>query len=207
MTESGAPNGTGRLPPGPVASGAATREDWRRAVHAASAGLGPPALHLPGDKGTFVLTALGVAAVLLETARLTVPALRRSIDAVAHDLFRPSEERRVSGPTMLALGYLATWWLFEARVAAAAIVVGGLADPAAALVGRRWGRGAHKSLAGSAACGVVAIAALLLSGRPVVAALIGGTVAAVAERAPWRGADNLLVPLAVGAALTVWGFR
>ena len=44
-------------------------------------------------------------------------------------------------------------------------------------------------------------------GYSAAPALMGGAVAAVAERAPWRGADNVLVPLAVGGALSMLGLR
>lgn len=186
---------------------AAPHEGWRRALHAASAVLGPLSLGLPGQGGTLALGALAAVALGLEAARHTIPAVQRIIASVGRAVFRPEESKGISGPTALACGYLATWWLFEAHAATAAIVVSGLADPAAALVGHRWGRPGGKSLAGSMACAVTAAVVLLAGGRPPVTALVGAVAAALAERAPWRGADNLLVPLAVGGVLTILGPR
>jgi dolichol kinase len=183
----------------------ADQEDWRRVLHAASSVLGPLALGLSGHGGTIMLAALAGLALVLEVARHTIPSVRRAVGNLAHAVFRPDEESGISGATVLAFGYLATWGLFDARSAAAAIVVGGLADPAAALVGRRWGRQGGKSMEGSAACAGTAAATLLVCGYSAAPALLGGVVAAVAERAPWRGADNVLVPLAVGGALSMLG--
>ncbi len=182
---------------------AAPREDLRRAVHAASGVLGPLALWAPGRAGGWLLGALALVALLLEAGRRARPAVRHAVDAAAGALFRPGEAAGVSGPTTLALGYAAAWGLFPARAAATAIVVAALADPAAALVGRRFARGGGKSLAGSLACALAAGAVILAAGAGAAAAAAGAAATALAERAPWRGADNLLVPLAAGATLTL----
>jgi dolichol kinase len=150
---------------------------------------------------------LAAIALVLEVARRASPAVWRGVDALGGALFRPQEARAVSGPATLAWGYALSWTLFAPRAAATAIVVAALADPAAAVVGRRFGRGAPKSAAGSAACAAVAGAILLLAGASAPVAAAGAALVALAERAPWPGADNLLVPLAAGAALTLLGHR
>jgi len=205
VTGSGTLDGPMQTPAPAIPARTADREDWRRGLHAASALLGPLALQLPGYGGTVVLAALAGLSLVLEAARHTIPAVQRAVGNLGRAVFRPGEKRGISGPTALAFGYLATWGLFDARSAAAAIVVCGLADPAAALVGRRWGRQGGKSVAGSAACAGTAAVTLLACGYSAVPALIGGAVASVAERAPWRGADNVLMPLAVGGVLAMLG--
>jgi dolichol kinase len=207
VTGGGTLDGPTQTPAPAIPARTADREDWRRVLHAASAVIGPLALRLPGHGGTIALAALAGIALVLEVARHTVPSIQRAVGNLARTVFRPGEERGISGATALAFGYLATWGLFDARSAAAAIVVGGLADPAAALVGSRWGRQGRKSMAGSAACAGTAAVTLLACGYSAAPALMGGVVAAVAERAPWRGADNVLVPLAVGGALSMLGLR
>ena len=52
---------------------------------------------------------------------------------------------------------------------------------------------------------VGASACLTLGGHTVVD--LWGGLARPAERVPWPGVDNLLVPLAAGAALTLLGHR
>ena len=136
-----------------------------------------------------------------ETARLLSPRAAAALARIAAGAFRPAEARAPSGAVTLAVGFALAWWLFPPATAEAAIVVTALADPAAAVVGSRLGRGAPKSAAGSLACAFVAalvLAAFRVGPGPLVAASIG---AAVAERAPWRGADNVAVPLVVGALL------
>jgi dolichol kinase len=86
----------------------------------------------------------------------------------------------------------------------AGILVGGLADPAGALVGSRYGGGAPKSIAGSAAVGVTAVVAALLTGLPLAAAAGAAVAATVVERWPGPCDDNLLVPPA--AALAAFAF-
>lgn len=194
--------------PAPDTPRIARHEDWRRAVHAASGLLGPLALRFPERAAGFALFGgLALVALALEVARRASPAVRHGVDAVGGSLFRPEEARGVSGPTTLAWGYAVSWWLFVPPVAATAIAVAALADPAAALVGRRLGRGAAKSLAGSAACAVVSAAVLLVAGAAGPAVAVGSVAVALAERAPWPGADNFLVPLTAGAVLTLLGYR
>lgn len=78
-----------------------------------------------------------------------------------------------------------------------------VADPAAAAVGTRFGSGTGKTWAGSAACAAGAVLVLLLTGASLGAAVAAGLGAAAAERAPWGGADNVLVPVVVAALLRV----
>jgi dolichol kinase len=184
----------------------ARREDLRRLAHAASGLLGPLALDLPGrHAGDLLFGGLAALAVGVEAARRTVPAVQRTLGSLLGGLFRPEEERGITGPAALAWGYAATWLLFAPQAAMAAILVAALADPVAALVGRRLGRGQRKSWVGSLACAATAWAVLAAGGRGALAAVAGALAAALAERAPWRGADNLLVPVAVGASLTLAG--
>ncbi len=183
--------------------GAARREAWRRALHVASGLLGPAAVAAGAAVATPVLTALVVVAAAAETARLRSVRARAALERLGGGLFRPEEARRPSGATTLVLGYALAWWLFRPEAAEAAIVVAAVADPAAALVGSRFGRGAAKSAAGTAACAGAAALVLAALGVPAALIAVAAVGAAAAERVPWRGADNVAVPVAV-AALLAW---
>ncbi|MBI5203182.1 MAG: hypothetical protein HY925_16445 [Elusimicrobia bacterium] len=91
------------------------------------------------------------------------------------------------------------------------ILIIGLADPAAALVGERWGRLRYKTFEGTktvegsaaffAVAFVCAIAALGFATEPVrgqdlVLAAVLGAIVTLVECVTWRGIDNLTVPLA-----------
>ena len=172
----------------------------RRVLHASSGIVGPVAAAL-GARAAPAFAVLVAVAGIAEGARLRWPRARRALDRVGGSWFRPSETSGFSGATMLALGYAVTWWLFAGPAAERAIVVAALADPVAATVGTRFGGGRRKSWAGSAACAATAALVLWLSGSRPLVALGAGMVAAAAERAPWRGVDNVTVPVCVGAAL------
>ena len=122
-------------------------------------------------------------------------------------MLRPEELRGLSGPTVLACGYALAWWVFTAPVALAAVLVTALADPAAAVVGRKFGGGVRKSWVGSVSCAAVAAVVLAAVGVPAPAALATACVAAAAEHFSWPGADNVLLPISVGATLTLLGFQ
>ena len=182
-------------------NGRAPREAWRRGLHLASGLLGPLAAALQPGVAATAFGGLVALAVTAETLRLASPRAREVIGRLAGGLFRPSESRTVSGAATLALGYALTWWIFPAPIAERAIVVAAVADPIAATVGSRVARGGSKSWAGSLACACAAALVLLpahLAAPVVVVAAVG---AAVAERSPWRGSDNVTVPLVVAAVL------
>lgn len=146
-----------------------------------------------------------VIAAAAETARLASARAGALLTRFAGGVFRPAEAGAPSGAGTLAVGYALAWWIFPPAVAEAAIVVAAIADPAAALVGVRFGRGAGKSLPGSLACASAAALVLAVLGVGPAGVAVAAIGAALAERVPWRGTDNVAVPLVVGAAL--WWLR
>lgn len=174
----------------------------RRALHAASTLL---LLLVPLAGVTslrFVLVGIAGLACVLEGARLSNHVVRGQLERLV-PVFRPREARRPSGATWLAVGY-ALAALLPWPGALAGILVGGLADPAASLVGGRWGRGAHKSTAGSAGFFVIATAALSASGVRFPLACIGGAATALVERFSGPVDDNLLVPIAAALVMVIF---
>ncbi len=147
-----------------------------------------------------VLLAAGLAAVVFEGLRLGLPAVRE-LTARLVPVFRPGEARQPSGAAWLFVGYAVCAW-FPSQAAAAAVLAGALADPAAAVVGRRFGGGIPKSWPGTLAAFAVGAAALGLIGVPALAAVVAGAVGALLERSPGPFDDNLLI--APGVGLTVW---
>ncbi|HXY68395.1 MAG TPA: hypothetical protein VEH62_03035 [Gemmatimonadales bacterium] len=182
-------------------AGAAPSELTRRALHAAAGVLGPLAAALGPSVATPAFGALVAAAAAAELGRRRRPAFRAALERLAGGAFRPRETSAVSGASLLAAGFALSWWLFPVPAAERAILVAALADPMAAAVGSRLGSGGGKSLAGSAACAVTAALVLLLTGVPAAPTAAAALVAALAERAPWPGADNVAIPLGVGATL------
>lgn len=144
---------------------------------------------------------LAATAVLLEVLRLRVPAVRQGLATVV-PVYRERERQRPSGAMWLALGYAVAAWM-PPHAAVAGILAGGLADPAGAVVGSRFGDGAPKSHPGSLAVAVTALLVVHVAGVPWMAAAVAGAGAAVVER--WSGPldDNLLVAPVVGLVVAL----
>jgi dolichol kinase len=180
----------------------APREDWRRLVHLATGAAAFATTLVPDRATSLILGLLLGVAVVAELARRRSAAVRDIIEWAGGSMLRPAERKRVTGPTLLVAGYALAWFLFPAAVAMPAMVVAAVADPAAALVGRRLGRRpGRKSLAGSVAAYLAAAGALIALAVPLTAAAAAGVVAALAERAP--EVDNVAVPVATATALQV----
>ncbi len=149
----------------------------------------------------------------LEIARRRSPRandrLMRFFGAVAH----AHERHRVNSSTWYMTALLLLSILVEPAVSAIAVAVLGFGDPAAALIGRRFGRirlRAGRSLEGS--CGFVAAASLaafavasaLLPGTlavHLVIAVVAGVTGAIVEMFSTSVDDNLTIPLAVAASV------
>ena len=186
--------------------GAVTGAALRRFLHASTSSI--LLVGLWGDWETFRLAVhalLGIA-VVGEGLRLGHAGFRGAI-ARAFPVFRPEESRRPSGAFWLVAGYAAASWV-PFPGAAAGVLAAAFADPAASIVGTRWGGGmaggggTRKSWVGSAAAWAAAAAVLMSLRLPMQAALAGAFAAAAAERIPRPFDDNLVVAPAV--AVVTW---
>jgi phytol kinase len=156
----------------------------------------------------------GLAGAALGSLRC-VPLLRREIGGVLHDVNRASW-----GEIYFPLGVAVVFTLSFGDALRFVIPVALLtfADAAGALVGKRWGRRkfatleGEKSVEGSLAVGLTG--ALCATG-PLLAAqhdwqvslIIGaaiGLFSLMLEAISWRGLDNIFLPLAAYAQITVY---
>jgi dolichol kinase len=184
-------------------------QPWRRVFHAANGvvlAFGPPALNLsPG--ATALLLGLGACALLAgDLIRLRVPRLNRTFFRLFRPLASPREEHHLASSTWYAVGAFLAWWWFPPIVATASILVLGLADPAASVVGRLVGRRplGKGTVEGSLTFMVVAFLALWPLVGPGAAA-VGAVLTGLAEVAPLGLDDNLVIPLVCGGVLWAVG--
>lgn len=186
---------------------------WRRLFHIA-AGSSIPFLAVFVDSSTMVtlMAVLCGAAVVVETARLKVPTVNRLLVRWLRSVLKETESRRITGATYIAISSLVAFLAFDKEVAILALFFLSLGDPAAALIGTRWGglRFHGKSPLGTLAFFAVALAvAGVLSASGVVqfqwAVAAGAAVAALVELVPLILDDNLTVPLVSGAAMALMG--
>ena len=173
----------------------------RRLIHAATASvvLLIPLASLTVLRG--VVVAVAIAVLAGDLTRLRTPPFGAWIGRRI-PVFRSDEAKQLSGATWLWVGYAIAVWLPE-RAAAAAILVGALADPAASLVGERFGRSDRKTLVGSGAFLLVAASLVFAVGVGWRAALLAGVLGALLERWPGRLDDNVLVAPVVALAVAV----
>ena len=164
--------------------------------------------------------AAAAAAWALELGRRYSAGFNRLLMRLFGPVAHPHEHHQINSATWYATSLVALAALFQPVVAVVALVVLGVGDPAAALVGRRWGRVrlVHgRSLEGTLAfffAGFAASMGALTAWHPQLPADValgmagGGAVAgAVAELLARRIDDNLVVPLAaaLAASFAAWG--
>ncbi len=142
----------------------------------------------------------------IDAIRLYDPDLNRRFFRVFMALASPREAKELASSTWYLLGVLVTLLLFPRPYALAGILVLALADPAASVVGRLWGRIPFLggSVRGTAAFAVVAFLVLLLF-VPWWAALVTAVATALLEASPLDLDDNLLVPLTAAGVLFLIG--
>ena len=203
VTEATTPSGA-QAPEGVALS--LTREITRKLLHLATA-LNPVGYHF-GLPAQWISRALALAALValgVEWLRWNNTTVGMRFTTWFGALLRPRERHHLTGATWLCLSCLAAVVLLPAPAAIAAMWCATIGDPAAAIVGRALARqGGHKTWAGSLACLVCsAIGVWWLTPLAPLAAVLVGTVAAVAERPQGPLDDNIRVTLATGA-LTLW---
>ena len=161
---------------------------------------------------------VAVIALSLEISRRYIPAwnailVRRVFGAIS----RPREMYRINGATWYTLAILMVLLAFPLRAAELGVIILALADPAATLAGRRWGRRRiwqDKSVVGAAAffavaLGIGVVFSWVVPGGPVglqrlamvtAVALVG----VVAEVFTERLDDNFTIPVLCAGVASFW---
>ncbi len=156
-----------------------------------------------------VVACLGAAlAATMEITRRLDPRVNRVLMRLFGPVAHPHEAYRVNSATWYTLAVLLLALFSNYTAGAVGLAVLGLGDPAAAVIGRRYGRVhlvAGRTLEGTMAFiafGFLAGAAVLRLWHPDVGlhvALAAATCGAAAELLARRVDDNLAVPLAAAA--------
>ena len=204
---------TGPAQPQPAAS----EHTWKRRAFHLCAALAIPIVALAfGYKPAVYFAAVAAATLAAgEAVRLIVPAVNVRLLALLGAFFKPREKRSPTAATYLALASLLVLFLFGREIAVLALLFTALGDPAAGIVGTRYGRlrirvlGRRlggKSVEGTLAFFAAATAvALGLWAAGVYGtlwpALAGAAVAALVEFLPIPVEDNVTVPLASAAVM------
>ncbi len=161
-----------------------------------------------------VSAAFALSGWTMELARRRSPAANARLMALFAPVAHPHERHGVNSATYYVTALLLISIFAPLRAAEVGVVVLGLADPAAGLIGRRFGRTrlrANRSLEGTlgfVVVGILAAAAWLAIVHPLplpvlgLLALVGGVAGALTELLSTRLDDNFTIPVAVTAAVS-----
>ncbi len=191
-----------------------TGKTARRLYHALG-GAVLPILGLVLSREALLVFTGSVAAifVLVEAVRLLVPSVNQSLMSLFSGVSSSFKEREAVGPigtTYFLVGSFLTFLLFPQNIAVLALFFTAVGDPAAAEVGERFGRlrlgkksaeGAFAFFAVSLVVGLILLWAGLRTSGAALA--VGALVACLVEVAPIPINDNLTVPVASAAAMTL----
>lgn len=182
------------------------RELARKAFHISSAVLPLLVWMAPRWMALAVLLPMAALAVAVDWTRLRFRTPRYWFLRYTRRMLRHHERRKFAGATYMAVAYAAAVLLFPKPIAVMAMLFNGFGDAAAALVGKRFGR--HRTAWGKSwegfAAGLAVNLAVGLSisslapGLPALAAVAGGTAAAVLEFLDLPIDDNVRVTLGGG---------
>ncbi len=186
-------------------------EALRKLIHAASSLAAAACVWgLPRPIGAITLAVAAGVAVGVELTRQLHAPFNAWFERRLGVLLRPAEHRRITGAATLALGYALTAAFFPAVVAVTAILVTGIADALAAVVGKRFGRMRYpggKSLEGSVVFFVVAWALVMgVAGVGPGTAAMAAFIATLLEAPTFPVDDNLFLPLVSAAGIlgAIW---
>lgn len=187
---------------------AARSEAGRKAVHVAVSVVAACLVLLLSQGAARLLFALTTAvALVIDLARLRSAAFRRPFLRAFSAMLRDEELDRLTGATMLSVGFTLAVCLLPSDYAAAGLFTAGLADPAAAFVGRGYGRvrlPGGKSLEGAAAFLLVAfVVGVSTTSVGLAGAAIAAAITAMLEAISPRFDDNLYLPIMAGTLLWI----
>jgi dolichol kinase len=173
-------------------------------------GLGLLSLYyiLGRERALVFYAALFILVLILDGARLMIPALNHIMFTQFSSFIRPNEEHKLTGTAPYVLGIGFSLYAYTQPVASAAICFLAFGDVAATAIGERFGKTkiGDKSLEGTAAFIVAAaLSGFLLSllgvYLPAWVMVLGALVAAGVELLTLPINDNLLIPLAAGGVM------
>ena len=196
----------------------------RSIVHALSGVLALLVLQHMLTPATMIVAALicCVWAWGMEIGRRRSPAFNTFLMKIFGPIAHAHETHRVNSATWYCTALLALSLTATPMACSLAVIVLGVGDPAAAFVGRRWGRtrlATGRSLEGAlgfvGAAGLAAVATLAIyypelgAAEMVALALAAAVAGAIAELLTATLDDNLVIPLAAAAGASLvaaaWG--
>jgi dolichol kinase len=181
-------------------------QPWRKIFHAFNGvviALALAFLDISRIEALSIIGAIGALLLIADAVRLLNEDANELFFRSFTSLASPREAEGAASSTWYTFGVLVTVALVPRAEAISAVLVLGLADPIASVVGQRYGRRPFLggTVEGTASFLVVALA-LLLYRHAWPAALVAALLAALAERRSWPLDDNFTIPVVTGLALS-----
>ena len=188
----------------------------RSLFHAMNGIIGVLAIqHIFSSTGIIIFaTTFTAVALTMEIGRRFSEAWNDRLMAMFKSIAHPHEAHRMNSATWYLLALTVLAWGMEPMVQSIAVIVLGLADPAAGTIGRRWGKRklvGNKSWAGTgtfvAVAGLSTLAVLAIyyptvgMSHMLLLAAVAALSGAVAELFTGKIDDNFTIPVSVGLAL------
>jgi len=163
----------------------------------------------------FAASAFAVSAWSMEISRKIVPGVNDKLMKVFGPVAHPDEWHRVNSATWYATALVLLAIFATKQASEVGVITLAVADPAAAMIGRRFGRVrliGKKSLEGSLgfiAAGTLFCFAWFACASPIslssalVISAIGAVVGATAELLSTRFDDNFTIPVSCATAVTL----
>ncbi len=182
-------------------------QPWRKAFHAFNGLVIAGALaflDLTRSQALLILGVIGVLLLVGDAVRLVSRDANELFFRSFTSLASPREAKGLASSTWYAFGVLLTVALFPQPEAVSAVLVLGLADPIASVVGQSMGRRPFLggSVEGTTVFVLVALA-VLIPRHAIPAAVLAAGIAALVERRSWPLDDNFSIPIMTG--LTLFG--
>lgn len=174
------------------------------------------ALFLTREKA---ITILGIAASIvyvLEQVRINYPQFAHRLAPFMKYLYRAEEQLKESAGVPMAMGFLLTIFTFPKLIAVTSVLTLAISDPLSALIGINYGKThivKEKSLEGSLAFLASSFLITLIvftvgsessTWRIWLMAIFTSISVSAFEMLPIKLDDNLTIPLAMGACLTLF---
>lgn len=162
---------------------------------------------LDRTQALIALASIGGAMCISDGVRLVSPKFNTFFLRVAGSVMRREELHGLTANTYYVLGLTLITAVFPKVVVLLSILYLALGDPAASIIGTRYGRTrliGSKSLEGAVGCFIVCSILTFLFGVGYLAlhsdaasalALLGGTAAVIAELVPLKLDDNFTLPV------------
>lgn len=172
---------------------------------------------LPATVCVWAMSIFIALVVALEISRRLVPPINDFLmDRVFHRVARPRERKEVNSASWYTLALTLSYFLMPLRAVEVGVLVLAFADPAASIVGKRWGRTKlyrEKSWLGSTAFALTAalvsfgFATLVMPGASLAwrlgLAAVSAVVGTVVELFSEKLDDNFSVLVAVAGVVTL----